>query len=469
MIVQRTRGIRTLVALVQAAGISVTFWASFLALTQMVPGSDIFALKYMGYWLAVLLGLMLEMALRGTEDYTGPLYASSLVRHLPVALRQMVFALGGLLLLLVVTKDLAISRRFLSVFAVLTYPVLLWTNATVPSRLARMLFRGNRQNDTLLVGPAERVPGLLNWLTRKELLGVRLSGLVLTEDSACEPEGGLKVLGQVGQFEQIVSDGTVSQVILLELPKPEIARALIDVCEQRGIRMIFVNDFAEKIHRPIVSLVDEGVNVLTLFEEPLENPLNRVLKRTLDLAIAIPVVLLVLPELWLLVAFIQLCQSRGPVLHRQKRAGLQNKVFTIFKFRTMHVANGGEEKQATADDERVYPMARWLRRFSIDEFPQFLNVLRGEMSVVGPRPHLVEHNRQFSEVLAGYHVRTFIKPGITGLAQVRGFRGEARTRQDIAARLQSDLVYMENWSLSLDLVIIARTLWQMVRPPRSAV
>jgi lipopolysaccharide/colanic/teichoic acid biosynthesis glycosyltransferase len=100
--------------------------------------------------------------------------------------------------------------------------------------------------------------------------------------------------------------------------------------------------------------------------------------------------------------------------------------------------------------------------------PQFVNVWRGQMSVVGPRPHLIEHNREFAEVLANYHVRSFIKPGITGLAQVRGFRGEARTHEDIAARLQSDLIYIENWSLSLDLSIIARTIGQMIRPPRGA-
>jgi putative colanic acid biosynthesis UDP-glucose lipid carrier transferase len=135
----------------------------------------------------------------------------------------------------------------------------------------------------------------------------------------------------------------------------------------------------------------------------------------------------------------------------------------------MRVDSGNVTRQASARDERIFPAGRWLRRFSLDEMPQFLNVLRGEMSIVGPRPHLVEHNRLFAEVLDGYHFRTFIKPGITGLAQVRGFRGEARTREDLAARLKSDMLYLENWSLGLDLAIIARTIWQMFRPPKTAV
>jgi lipopolysaccharide/colanic/teichoic acid biosynthesis glycosyltransferase len=134
----------------------------------------------------------------------------------------------------------------------------------------------------------------------------------------------------------------------------------------------------------------------------------------------------------------------------------------------MHDGNGELGKQATANDARIFPAGRWLRKFSIDEFPQFLNVLRGEMSVVGPRPHLVEHNQQFSHGMAGYHLRAFVKPGITGLAQVRGFRGEAKTPEDIEARLQSDMVYLENWSVPLDVAIILRTIWQVFSPPKSA-
>jgi lipopolysaccharide/colanic/teichoic acid biosynthesis glycosyltransferase len=131
---------------------------------------------------------------------------------------------------------------------------------------------------------------------------------------------------------------------------------------------------------------------------------------------------------------------------------------------------GTEEpaKQATATDSRIFSAGHLLRRFSIDEIPQFLNVLKGNMSVVGPRPHLTEHNDKFAELLSNYHIRAFVKPGITGLAQVRGFRGESTTREEIAARLRSDLVYLENWSLILDLSIIVRTVWHVLVPPKTA-
>jgi lipopolysaccharide/colanic/teichoic acid biosynthesis glycosyltransferase len=134
----------------------------------------------------------------------------------------------------------------------------------------------------------------------------------------------------------------------------------------------------------------------------------------------------------------------------------------------MHVANPDVTKQASKGDSRIYPGGQWLRKLSLDELPQFLNVLRGEMSVVGPRPHLMQHDDIFARVLVNYPVRRNVKPGITGLAQVRGFRGETRTNEDVVKRVESDIYYLENWSLFLDVWIILRTAWQVIFPPRTA-
>jgi lipopolysaccharide/colanic/teichoic acid biosynthesis glycosyltransferase len=200
----------------------------------------------------------------------------------------------------------------------------------------------------------------------------------------------------------------------------------------------------------------------------LENPLNRIAKRTLDIVISVPIVMLVLPVVASFVWILQRIYSPGPLFFKQVRAGIQNHQFMIWKFRTMDVDNPDFTRQVTFNDERVYRGGNLLRRFSIDELPQFWNVLKGDMSVTGPRPHLIEHNEQFAKQIASYPIRTVVKPGITGLAQVRGFRGEARTPNDIALRLESDILYLENWRLSLDLAIICRTIWQMVAPPKTA-
>ncbi|PZR79558.1 MAG: hypothetical protein DLM52_00860 [Chthoniobacterales bacterium] len=178
--------------------------------------------------------------------------------------------------------------------------------------------------------------------------------------------------------------------------------------------------------------------------------------------------LAVFPPLALLVWIAQRLQSPGPLLHKQVRAGIQNRRFMIYKFRTMRADQAELTRQASDRDERVYPFARLLRKLSLDEVPQFWNVLRGEMSLVGPRPHLLEHNDEFAKLMASYHVRTFVKPGITGLAQVRGFRGEAREGRDIQNRVACDLEYLENWNLSLEIGIIMRTVAQLFLPPRTA-
>jgi len=277
------------------------------------------------------------------------------------------------------------------------------------------------------------------------------------------------LLGTINQFEEICGSAEISQVILLELCSAEVTRALLGKCQQRGMRLLIVNDLAEQIRHPITCCVDEGINLITLHEEPLENPLNRVLKRTFDLALALFVVVGILPWLIVLVWICHRLQSPGPLWYRQKRAGMQNRPFEILKFRTMHLTGEDAAVQAKLGDARIFPAGRWLRRYSLDEIPQFINVFGGQMSAVGPRPHLIEHNRQFAEVIEKYHLRTFIKPGITGLAQVRGFRGEARTPEDISARVQSDLIYLENWSLALDLGIVLRSIWQMINPPSTAV
>ncbi|HEX8255624.1 MAG TPA: sugar transferase, partial [Thermoanaerobaculia bacterium] len=187
-----------------------------------------------------------------------------------------------------------------------------------------------------------------------------------------------------------------------------------------------------------------------------------------DIAISLPVMLAIFPVLTLIVWLAQRLQSPGPLFHVQTRAGLQNRRFPILKFRTMHPQNADVARQARDGDERVYPIGKWFRKLSIDEVPQFWNVLRGDMSIVGPRPHLIEHNNQFSQFMANYHVRTFVKPGITGLAQVRGYRGEARSNADIENRVACDIEYLENWNLSLECGIILRTCAQMVIPPRTA-
>jgi lipopolysaccharide/colanic/teichoic acid biosynthesis glycosyltransferase len=221
------------------------------------------------------------------------------------------------------------------------------------------------------------------------------------------------------------------------------------------------------VHK-VSMFADDGLNFIGLREEPMENPYHRLVKRTLDLAVAIPVVFLLLPITSLVVAILQAYQAPGPLFYIQTRAGLQNRTFRCIKFRTMYWAPHDHGQQATSNDARIFPAARWLRRLSVDELPQFINVLFNEMSVVGPRPHLVEHNDKFANIAQNYNIRAFIKPGITGMAQIRGYRGEISCESDLENRIKSDLYYIEKWSFNLDLLIMLRTLVTILSPPQTA-
>jgi lipopolysaccharide/colanic/teichoic acid biosynthesis glycosyltransferase len=275
-------------------------------------------------------------------------------------------------------------------------------------------------------------------------------------------------LGTTEDLEYVVREQDVTQVLLVELPIfPHMLQSITNICEQIGVRLIVHSDLDSRFRHPITYFEDDGFMFIGLREEPLENPFNRFLKRTLDIVVSLPFVLFVLPWTTLVVWFFQRLQSPGPIFILQPRAGLQNKPFNILKYRTMHV-NQEAAKQATKGDPRIYPAGRYFRKFSVDELPQFWNVLKGDMSVVGPRPHLQEHNEEFAAVMSNYHIRASVKPGITGLAQVRGYRGEATSEEVLVKRIQLDIYYLENWSLTVDLAIMFQTGWHMAFPPKTA-
>lgn len=190
-------------------------------------------------------------------------------------------------------------------------------------------------------------------------------------------------------------------------------------------------------------------------------------KRLMDLSCAL-ILILFLSPLLLLIAAAVVATSRGPALFRQRRTGLNGKVFTIYKFRSMTVLEDGDEiRQASQADVRVTTVGRFLRKSSLDELPQLINVLKGDMSLVGPRPHAVAHDSQFALLIPHYWNRYRAKPGITGLSQVGGLRGEVGVDNAIELRVASDLEYIENWSLWLDMKILARTLPLIIRDARA--
>jgi exopolysaccharide biosynthesis polyprenyl glycosylphosphotransferase len=466
MISQRIRGLNSLFVLTQLSLVLLVYWLTFWLHIQFGPAATSVK-RYELYCIVIYLALLVEAFRRLNKD-TNFLQKSKLKNH-RIALEQTLWVAAVVIAFVVATKDQNISRRFLFTFLPVLYLTLFLSSCYLPRGLALLTFRGVRQERTLLLGPSAKIAALSGWLHRKSDLGIHTVGVVCDEEGTGGTVQGLRVLGTTDDLERVIRDFDITQVIVVELPLfPHEVQSVANICEQLGVRLLVLSDLESKFRRPITYFDDDGLIFIGLREEPLENPFNRFLKRTMDICVSLPVILFILPFTTLLVALCQLLQSRGPVFLLQPRAGLQNRRFRILKYRTMHVTNHDPAAQARPNDERVYPAGRLFRKFSIDELPQFWNVLKGEMSVVGPRPHLVEHNQEFATIMQNYHVRAFVKPGITGLAQVRGYRGETRTNDQLVRRIQLDIYYLENWSLTLDCMIMLQTAWQIIRPPKTA-
>jgi putative colanic acid biosynthesis UDP-glucose lipid carrier transferase len=203
--------------------------------------------------------------------------------------------------------------------------------------------------------------------------------------------------------------------------------------------------------------------LLTVRNEPLEDPLNRFIKRSFDIIVSGTFLLTLFPIIYAIVGIIIKRQSPGPILFKQKRNGLDAREFSCLKFRSMHVNDEADSVQATEHDPRKFAFGNFMRKTNIDELPQLINVFKGDMSLVGPRPHMLLHTQEYSHLIKQYMVRHIVKPGLTGWAQSLGLRGETKTLQQMEDRVKADIWYVENWSFFLDIRIIWRTAMNMLK------
>jgi exopolysaccharide biosynthesis polyprenyl glycosylphosphotransferase len=406
----------------------------------------------------------------GGDDANPRLGEMGLIESIPHTLGQLSRYIAVLLALAFLTRDSALSRKFLLGYLVNMSLVLTLANMYFPSLIAWFFFRENLMR-TVLVAGSEEIEKLHAMMAAREHLGIKIVGWV-GEGETDAGRDPLPKLGTTKHMHLILPAQRVSQVIISQHSySPEQGRSIARCAEEAGCRVRFFLHVQRYFPEQPVSIEQEGAfTLMAAASEPLENPLNRLLKRSLDVAISLPVVLFVLPPLSVVVFWMQRRQSPGPLLHRQYRSGLDRRKFLMFKFRTMHEGGNAAalSRQAQVNDSRIYPFGRFLRHTSLDEFPQFLNVLVGDMSVSGPRPHLMAHDEQFARIVRSYYTRQFVKPGITGLAQCHGFRGEISEPSLLEKRICYDMLYIRRWTFSLDLKIILQTVQQLVFPPRTA-
>ena len=366
-----------------------------------------------------------------------------------------------LLMLGWVTQTIAnFDQSVLITWVVVTPLVQFAAQRLLPAALPWVMALAGGPRVAVIVGRGQLSRQLAAGISDSPYLGIRLAGYF--DDRALprvKHNDNEEVLGQLDQLVNYVRNNPVD-LIYITLPmasQPRILK-LLDELRDTTASIYFTPDiFVADLIQARLDTVG-GMPVVAICETPHYGVSGR-LKRLSDLVLASLILSLITP-LMLGIALAIRLQSPGPVIFRQRRYGLDGQEIIVYKFRSMTVAEDGHEiRQATANDSRVTPLGAFLRRTSLDELPQFINVLQGRMSIVGPRPHAVAHNELYRKLINGYMLRHKVKPGITGWAQVNGLRGETDTLDKMQKRVDYDLAYLRNWSLGWDLEIILKTVF----------
>ena len=297
----------------------------------------------------------------------------------------------------------------------------------------------------------------------QDALNTEIIGFIEDEENVQELSH-YPVLANVDETLRVAKERNVQEIF--STITPEQNRYIYDLMyqsEKECIRFRIVPNLSVFVTREVHIEYYGELPILSLRKEPLDDVGNRIKKRALDLVVSLFVTVFLLSWLIPLIGILILLESGRPIFFKQLRTGRDKKPFYCWKFRSMRKNKDADLRQASKDDNRITALGRFLRKSSLDEFPQFINVLRGEMSLVGTRPHMLKHTSDYSKVVNDYMVRQFIKPGITGWAQINGYRGEISNPEQIRMRVNKDLWYLENWTLWLDIRILFLTVYYIFK------
>ena len=349
------------------------------------------------------------------------------------------------------------AGRWLAIMGVVFFVIFLMFRYVEKLTLMRMWARGYHVVRIIAVGNGDHFLHVVKNLKKNPGQGFRIVGCYT--DGEC-PDG-VPALGTTADCFELIREGKdlpeETDSLLCGLPMDEntVLKQCANYCNNRVLRFYYVpSDDHFRLH--LYPLLIGNEEVFTAFRLPLSLTNNKIAKRTFDIVFSI-CVLIPLAIITPFIALIIKLQSPGPIFFKQARTGMDGRTFMCYKFRSMHVNKDADKVQATKDDPRKFPFGNFMRKCNIDELPQFWNVLKNDMSIVGPRPHMLKHTEMYSALLNKYMVRHFVKPGITGWAQESGFRGETKELWQMEGRVKCDIWYIEHWTFWLDIRIILMT------------
>ena len=413
------------------------------------------------FWLLCTLSLLLSETRFGTYIHLRQVSAGDILKRTTMLVAT--YTLLSYLLLRAAHFMARIGWRFLMI-GICLLVVLLLVRIVERWILKRLRRAGYNTRHVTLVGNDDALQKIRDKLTGNPTYGYRINNHYEKAEYFVNSQFTIHNSQSTNNDSQRSSLG---DELYLCVPRSErqVITSISQLCDKRMIKFYYVPPANESFNMQSVFIDD--IEVFASYASPLEEPLNRLLKRIFDIVVS--VIALTFTALLLPVVAIAIkVQSPGPLLFRQRRTGMDGKDFWCLKFRSMHVNADSDRVQATKDDPRKFPFGNLMRKTNIDELPQFWNVLRGDMSIVGPRPHMLAHTEQYSALIGRYMVRHFVKPGVTGWAQVTGFRGETSELWQMEGRVDRDIYYIQHWSIWLDLRIIWMTVKTIFKTDKNA-
>lgn len=409
------------------------------------------------YFLYALISEIVAYTLYSKSSYYFPVKYIRRIKHITLRMILFVFLLY-ILIKLFLADDF--SLNFLFQFAGIFYLFKIGAFYILNRYLNYKRKKGEYLRNIAILGLREN-DFLFGYLIEKNpTLGFNLIGYIADTDDY--DKNDKTILGEIDDIETLAIRHQIQKIFVTPSKYFEVenARGLLAICNRIGLkaRFVMMNSFwnERRVNDP------DFINSLAIYnpqEIPLDNFLNRLSKRVFDIVFSTAVILFLFTWLFPIVAFFIKLDSKGPVFFQQHRTGIDNEIFNCLKFRTMQVNDDADSKQAQANDSRISRVGAILRKYNIDELPQFFNVLFGEMSVVGPRPHMLKHTDQYSALINHYKVRHYVTPGVTGWAQVNGYRGLTDELWKMEKRVEFDMEYLKNWSFFWDLKIIYLTVF----------
>ena len=381
-----------------------------------------------------------------------------------ISVLQLIIMLTALYLL-----KIDISLTFLLIYSLWLFAAFsIWR---VFLRLVLKSYRshGGNTKRVVVLGAGSMANQVYNQLVTNISYGYKFMGFFDDRDPENYKVPAELVKGKLADVNKYITDNDV-HIVYCALPAGDDRKAIgiIRYAEQNFIRCLIVPDFRRFIEKKVELSFLEEIPLVSLRLEPLHKFGNRVAKRLFDVVFSGVFLVTIFPILYIVLGTIIKLTSPGPIFFKQKRTGENGRDFYCIKFRSMHVNKEEDTVQATKNDSRVSKIGAFMRKTNLDEMPQFINVFVGDMSIVGPRPHMLKHTEMYSELIDKYMLRHWAKPGITGWAQVTGFRGETQTLEQMEGRVKRDVWYIENWSFALDLHIIFLTVWNMIKGEENA-